>query len=164
MCADHVDEKNDKSKKLIRSKVNEYMTRAETLKQYVTERGESRRSVVGVDRVVSSGSGTTGRRYATQPMLSVLARLFCRFCRNDGGGDGECDPEINNLRASLANTTIADKSDIDWDAAHSEVTRIFSSAPDREQNLRSSASSQLPPATSGNLDVRAHRDPARSCN
>ena len=62
MCADHVDEKNDKSKKLIRSKVNEYMTRAETLKQCVTERGESGRSVVGVDRVVSSGSGTTGKR------------------------------------------------------------------------------------------------------
>jgi len=56
------DEKNDKSKLLIRSKINEYLARAETLKQHLTSAGEKRaRSAVGADGTVN-GTGGGGKK------------------------------------------------------------------------------------------------------
>ena len=57
-----VDEKNDKSKLLIRTKINEYLARAETLKAHITSTGEKRaRSAVGADGSVN-GAGGGGRK------------------------------------------------------------------------------------------------------
>ena len=87
------------------------------------------------------------------------------FCRSDDKDDGECDPEVDKLSANLADTSIVDKPDIDWDTAHSEVARIFSSSiPDRESTRQSSALPQQPPRMSGNLNVRARCDPVGNYN
>jgi hypothetical protein len=60
--ADHPDEKNDKSKHLIRSKINEYLTRAETLKQHLVSGEKSKKNVVGANGVVNGGSGAAGKK------------------------------------------------------------------------------------------------------
>lgn len=45
-----VDEKNDKSKTLIRTKIDEYITRAETLKSHLSNSSEKRgRNAIGVN-------------------------------------------------------------------------------------------------------------------
>ena len=49
------DEKNDKSKELIKSKINEYLGRAEVLKEHLTTERRGR-SVIGVN----GGDGATG--------------------------------------------------------------------------------------------------------
>jgi len=60
MC--YADEKNDKSKLLIRTKINEYLARAETLKAHITSAGEKRaRSAVGADGSVN-GAGGGGKK------------------------------------------------------------------------------------------------------
>lgn len=51
------DEKNDKSKALIKTKINEYLNRAEILKEHVVSGGEKRgKSAIGVN----GGGGATG--------------------------------------------------------------------------------------------------------
>jgi len=59
---DHPDEKNEKSKQLIRSKINEYLTRAETLKQHLAAGEKSKKSAVGANGVVNGGSGAAGKK------------------------------------------------------------------------------------------------------
>ena len=59
---DHTDEKNDKSKQLIRSKINEYLTRAETLKQHLVAGEKSKKSAVGANGMVNGGSGAAGKK------------------------------------------------------------------------------------------------------
>ena len=51
---DHPDEKNEKSKSFIRSKVNEYLARAETLKQHLGEGGKSKGDTAGANREILS--------------------------------------------------------------------------------------------------------------
>jgi vacuolar protein-sorting-associated protein 4 len=53
------DEKNEKSKILIRNKVTEYLNRAETLKEHIAQQGEKRaKSKVGADGSVGgAGNG-----------------------------------------------------------------------------------------------------------
>ena len=58
----HPDEKNDKSKQLIRSKINEYLTRAETLKQHLTTGEKSKKNAVGANGMVNGGSGAAGKK------------------------------------------------------------------------------------------------------
>lgn len=60
--ADHPDEKNDKSKQLIRSKLNEYLTRAETLKQHLVSGEKSKKNAVDANGVVNGGSGAAGKK------------------------------------------------------------------------------------------------------
>jgi len=60
--ADHPDEKNAKSKQLIRSKINEYLTRAETLKQHLVEGEKPKKNAVGANGVVNGGSGAAGKK------------------------------------------------------------------------------------------------------
>ena len=62
--ADHADEKNDKSKQLIRSKINEYLLRAETLKQHLAAGEKSKKNAVGANGVVNGGSGAAGKKLA----------------------------------------------------------------------------------------------------
>ncbi|KAK7468321.1 Vacuolar protein sorting-associated protein 4 [Stygiomarasmius scandens] len=80
-------EKNDKSKLLIRTKINEYMSRAETLKKHLDEQNSKKhdKSPVGV-----SGSGAT---------------------KKDDGHD----PDKEKLRNDLAGAIITEKPDVKWD-------------------------------------------------
>ena len=51
---DHLDEKDDKAKQLIRSKISEYLGRAEALKQHLWAKGRSRGDTAGASRAVFS--------------------------------------------------------------------------------------------------------------
>lgn len=56
------DEKNEKSKLLIRTKINEYLSRAETLKEHMNAQSEKRgKSAVGANGS-STGIGPNGRQ------------------------------------------------------------------------------------------------------
>ena len=61
------DEKNEKSKLLIKSKISEYMARAETLKKHLNAQQESKgRSAVGVNGG-SGGVGGAGAKKCIHP-------------------------------------------------------------------------------------------------
>ncbi|KAJ7596280.1 P-loop containing nucleoside triphosphate hydrolase protein [Mycena floridula] len=83
-------EKNEKSRALIRTKVNEYLKRAETLKEHVKTEKRAK-SVVGV-----AGNGATGAK------------------RKDGEEDDQ-DPETKKLRAGLSGAILSEKPNINWD-------------------------------------------------
>ena len=58
------DEKNDKSKELIKSKVVEYIDRAEMLKSHLAQANEKRaRSAVGANGMANGGPGGGGVKY-----------------------------------------------------------------------------------------------------
>ncbi|KAF5338226.1 hypothetical protein D9758_012867 [Tetrapyrgos nigripes] len=80
-------EKNDKSKLLIRTKINEYMSRAETLKKHLDDQinKKSDKSPIGV-----SGSGATKK-------------------------DDGTDPDKEKLRNDLAGAIITEKPNVKWD-------------------------------------------------
>lgn len=69
------DEKNDKSKQLIRTKINEYLSRAETLKQHITAGEKSKKSVVGANGVVNGGSGAAGKKCVSVSSTAAQADL-----------------------------------------------------------------------------------------
>jgi vacuolar protein-sorting-associated protein 4 len=52
-----VGEKNEKSKILISMKMNDYLSRAETLKQHIAQAENSKKSIVGANGVVNGGAG-----------------------------------------------------------------------------------------------------------
>ena len=62
LITDCPDEKNEKSKQLIRSKISEYLARAETLKQHLTRGQKSKHNAAGANGMVDGGSGTVGKR------------------------------------------------------------------------------------------------------
>ncbi|KAF4562451.1 AAA ATPase family protein [Pleurotus pulmonarius] len=87
-------EKNEKSRLLIQTKINEYLTRTEVLKEHISSQGEKRsRSAVGVN----GSGGSTG-----------------------GGGtkkdddDGQ-DPEMKKLRAGLSSAILSEKPNVKWE-------------------------------------------------
>ncbi|KXN83355.1 Vacuolar protein sorting-associated protein 4 [Leucoagaricus sp. SymC.cos] len=83
-------EKNDKSKALIRSKVSEYLTRAETLKEHLTNSSEKKtKSAIGVN-----GSG---------------------IAKKKDGEDDDVDPDTKKLRAGLSGAILSEKPNIKWD-------------------------------------------------
>jgi len=91
-----VDEKNEKSKQLIKSKVAEYIGRAEVLKEHLSNADEKRaRKAVGANGMSSGGPGGGGTK-------------------KDGDSDDQ-DPEVKKLRAGLANAIIIDKPNVRWD-------------------------------------------------
>jgi vacuolar protein-sorting-associated protein 4 len=80
----YTDEKNDSMKSMIRKKADEYMDRAEKLKEHLVKAGERRsRSAVGANGAPNSGVGGTGRG-------------------DKGDGDDGDDPEVKKLRAGLS--------------------------------------------------------------
>ncbi|TBU46315.1 AAA-domain-containing protein [Dichomitus squalens] len=86
-------EKNERSKKLIKTKFNEYLARAETLKEHLQSKEEKRaKKLVGV----SGANGGTG-----------------------GGGKGkeddDTDPEVKKLRAGLASAIVSEKPNVKWE-------------------------------------------------
>ncbi|KAK2459760.1 hypothetical protein APHAL10511_008192 [Amanita phalloides] len=88
-------EKNDKSKQLIRVKTEEYLHRAEKLKEHLASLEEKRgRAAVGIN---GSGGGIGGGG------------------RKKDGEDDDGDPEVKKLRAGLAGAIITEKPDVKWD-------------------------------------------------
>ncbi|KAF8651019.1 hypothetical protein AX16_004953 [Volvariella volvacea WC 439] len=85
-------EKNEKSKLLIRTKINEYLGRAETLKTHLTAVSEKNaKRAVGVN-----GSGGTAST------------------KKDGEEDDQ-DPEVKKLRAGLSGAILSEKPNVKWD-------------------------------------------------
>lgn len=80
-------ERNEKSKLLIRSKISEYLGRAELLKEHLT--APKKKSAVGL----SGGTGT----------------------KKKDGDDEEHDPETKKLRDNLAGAIIAETPNVKWD-------------------------------------------------
>ena len=84
------DEKNEKSKVLIRAKIDEYLTRAETLKQHIqTQEVKKIRKAVSADGTASTIGGK--------------------------GADDELDPELKKLRAGLSSAILSEKPNVKWD-------------------------------------------------
>ena len=60
-----LDEKNDRSKVLIRTKINEYLTRAEELKNHIQDTEEKRsRKAVSANGTANGSTGGKGLKYA----------------------------------------------------------------------------------------------------
>ncbi|KAF8839932.1 AAA-domain-containing protein [Paxillus ammoniavirescens] len=88
-------EKNEKSKILIRGKIEEYLSRAETLKKHIQAQDEQRSRKV----VSANGSATTvGGKGSSKE-----------------GGDEDQDPELKKLRAGLSNAILSEKPNVKWD-------------------------------------------------
>ncbi|KAI6137419.1 P-loop containing nucleoside triphosphate hydrolase protein [Pisolithus sp. B1] len=86
-------EKNEKSKVLIRGKIEEYLSRAETLKKHLQSQEEHRgRRAVGANGAVT-GIGGKGK----------------------DGGDDDQDPELKKLRAGLSGAILTEKPNVKWD-------------------------------------------------
>ncbi|PFH48218.1 hypothetical protein AMATHDRAFT_66050 [Amanita thiersii Skay4041] len=88
-------EKNDRSRTLIRTKFEEYLRRAEKIKEHLTSVEEKRgRAAVGVNG--SGGNvGASGQK--------------------KDGEDDDIDPEVKKLRAGLSGAIISDKPNVRWD-------------------------------------------------
>lgn len=87
------DEKNEKSKLLIRAKIEEYLSRAETLKKHIQaqeERGS--RKAVSANGSASTVGG-----------------------KGKEGGDDDQDPELKKLRAGLSSAILSEKPNVKWD-------------------------------------------------
>ncbi|RDB24576.1 Vacuolar protein sorting-associated protein 4 [Hypsizygus marmoreus] len=83
-------EKNDKSKLLIRTKINEYLERAETLKAHLASANEKHsKNAVGLT------SGGIGKK-------------------KDGEEDDQ-DPEVKKLRAGLTSAIVSEAPNVKWD-------------------------------------------------
>ncbi|KIL62198.1 hypothetical protein M378DRAFT_187396 [Amanita muscaria Koide BX008] len=88
-------EKNEKSKQLIRSKTEEYLNRAEKLKDHLTSHEEKRgRAAVGLNGT-GGGIGGGGRK--------------------KDGEDDEVDPEVKKLRSGLSSAILSEKPNVSWD-------------------------------------------------
>ncbi|KAH9939015.1 AAA-domain-containing protein [Epithele typhae] len=89
-------EKNERSKKLIKSKFNEYLARAETLKEHIQSKEDKRaKKAIGVNGA-SGGSGGGGK--------------------GPGKDDGDDqDPEVKKLRAGLASAIVSEKPNVKWE-------------------------------------------------
>ena len=86
------DEKNDKLKQLIRNKANEYLERAEKLKQHIAKGDEKRtRATVGA-------SGAGGGSTAGGPEVK-----------------DDDDPEIKKLRQGLQGAILSESPNVQWD-------------------------------------------------
>ncbi|KAI3621718.1 katanin p60 atpase domain-containing protein [Moniliophthora roreri] len=88
-------EKNDKSKLLIRTKINEYLARAEMLKEHLSAQADKRgKQAVGANGS-SSGIGGGGKK--------------------KDGEDDDTDPEVKKLRQGLAGAIVSETPNVKWD-------------------------------------------------
>lgn len=64
------DEKNEKSKTLIKGKFTEYLNRAETLKEYLSNKDDKRaKKAVGANGLANGGPGGGGKKYVCSDWL-----------------------------------------------------------------------------------------------
>ncbi|KAJ6477295.1 AAA-domain-containing protein [Mycena vulgaris] len=80
-------EKNEKSRSLIRAKINEYLARAETLKEHLVN-GEKNKNAKAV---VVNGAGGGSKK------------------------DESSDPELDKLRGALSQAIVSEKPNVKWD-------------------------------------------------
>jgi hypothetical protein len=60
---ERVDEKNERSKTLIKAKIGEYLGRAEQLKEHLSQVGEKRaRRAIGANGMANGGPGGEGKK------------------------------------------------------------------------------------------------------
>lgn len=85
-------EKNEKSKILIRCKIEEYLSRTETLKKHLQAQEEQKSRSISANGTVAGVRGK-GR---------------------DGSGE-EDDPELKKLRAGLSSAILSEKPNVKWD-------------------------------------------------
>ena len=65
-----IDEKNDKSKQLIRSKTSEYIARAETLKDHLQQAEDKRaKKAIGANGAGNGGTGGKGSKYVSLTLV-----------------------------------------------------------------------------------------------
>ncbi|KAG8913304.1 Vacuolar protein sorting-associated protein 4 [Tulasnella sp. 408] len=89
-------EKNEALKGLIRSKINEYLGRAEKLKEHLNAQEDKRaRAAVGANGKETGGAGGSGQK--------------------KGNEDDDNDPEIKKLRAGLSSAILVDTPNVKWD-------------------------------------------------
>ncbi|EUC67165.1 vacuolar sorting ATPase Vps4 [Rhizoctonia solani AG-3 Rhs1AP] len=89
-------EKNDRLKSLIRNKVDEYLERAEKLKEHIAKSDEKRaRAAVGANGRETGGSGGVGKKGS-----------------ND---DEDGDPDVKKLRAGLSSAILTETPNVKWD-------------------------------------------------
>ena len=104
------DEKNEKSKALIKSKVNEYLGRAEMLKNHLAESEKKGKRAVGV----TGGSGAVGPNGKKCVLCRSPPGPACsQLIRNDD--DDDQDPETKKLRAGLSGAILTEKPNVKWD-------------------------------------------------
>jgi len=103
-----IDEKNEKSKQLIKSKISEYLGRAEMLKEHLTndKRGKS---AVGVNGG-GGATGPTGKSWAKSIHVLDIQGDVC--LRKD---DDEMDAETKKLRAGLSDAILSETPNVKWD-------------------------------------------------
>ena len=66
------DEKNDKSKQLIRQKIEEYIARAETLKEHISQaEDKAAKRAVGANGMANGGTGGKG----VKCVAAVISRI-----------------------------------------------------------------------------------------
>lgn len=88
-------EKNDRLKSLIRNKVDEYLERAEKLKEHIAKSDEKRaRTAVGANGKETGGSGGSGKK---------------------GGDEDDTDPDVKKLRAGLTSAILTETPNVKWD-------------------------------------------------
>ncbi|CAK5279769.1 unnamed protein product [Mycena citricolor] len=80
-------EKNEKSRALIREKINEYLKRAETLKEHIVNGEKNKKSAL----TNGGGSGNGGKK------------------------DDGTDPEMDKLRGALSQAIVSEKPNVKWD-------------------------------------------------
>ncbi|KIY43103.1 AAA-domain-containing protein [Fistulina hepatica ATCC 64428] len=88
-------EKNPKSKELIRTKVVEYLSRAETLKAHLTKEQGAKAAVAANGS--SGGTGATGKKASSD------------------GDDPDMDPEMKKLRAGITGAILTETPNVRWD-------------------------------------------------
>jgi vacuolar protein-sorting-associated protein 4 len=85
-----VDEKNEKAKVLVRTKIEEYLARAETLKKHLQRDEKKSRKAISADGSVN------GKASGDTP-------------------DDDKDPDLKKLRAGLSSAILAEKPNVNWD-------------------------------------------------
>lgn len=100
---------------MIRNKIDEYLSRAEALKEHIAATTEKRsKRAVGADGVANGGPGGGGKKCVTFPLNSLSFRVQVNFMsRKDG--DDDTDPEVKKLRAGLESAIISEKPNVKWE-------------------------------------------------
>ena len=83
---DMPDEKNDKSKQLIRQKIEEYIARAETLKGHLQQaEDKTAKRAMGANGMANGGTGGKSSKCVLGLCLAVTALMGARVTIKEGG-------------------------------------------------------------------------------
>jgi vacuolar protein-sorting-associated protein 4 len=99
------DEKNPKLKELIKGKVEEYLLRAENLKEVINASEKKGKSAVGANGNTTNGKGS----------VQWLCHKFLVPEHSRSKEEDDQDAETKKLRAGLAGAILSEKPDVSWD-------------------------------------------------